>query len=159
MYYWYALVVCGLGASFYAKIPHCTRLSLVLIPIFPRRAWMGPLLREFCRRAECVLGQAKRDPELQRKVVERGCAKVVDTQADMYLGRTAGRQRRRQCPAQRNRRGKCSWKSRGRWVLRRTFGRRCTAKTNELRFEALTAPPGKVGLPLSADNKVALEAS
>ena len=24
VYYWYALVVCGLGASFYAKIPHCT---------------------------------------------------------------------------------------------------------------------------------------
>ena len=24
MYYWYALVVCDLGASFYAKIPHYT---------------------------------------------------------------------------------------------------------------------------------------
>ena len=24
VYYWYALVVCGLGASFHAKIPHYT---------------------------------------------------------------------------------------------------------------------------------------
>ena len=30
MYYWYALVVCGLGASFYAKIPHCTLHTEVL---------------------------------------------------------------------------------------------------------------------------------
>ena len=30
MYYWYALVVCDLGASFYAKIPHCTLHTEVL---------------------------------------------------------------------------------------------------------------------------------
>ena len=34
VYYWYALVVCGLGPSFYAKIPHCTLHTEVLRLIF-----------------------------------------------------------------------------------------------------------------------------
>ena len=34
VYYWYAPVVCGLGASFYAKIPHYTLHTEVLQLIF-----------------------------------------------------------------------------------------------------------------------------
>ena len=34
VYYWYALVVCGLGASFYAKIPHYTLHTEVLRLVF-----------------------------------------------------------------------------------------------------------------------------